>query len=208
MPKVDWSSVGSDKKSGNGESSFLRLKEGKYRIRLLGNPHQFFQHFDPAAVICEGSPDKCPICKSGNSPKMRYATNVIDRADQKIKILTGGPQIFEVFKEYAVEVGDPGKKDGPDFSIKVEVPGGNKLATKYKTSTLDKKPLTQEEIAMINKDGEKGAGLHNLDEILKAKTGSEISEILQKDGNGGGEPDVDLDSAAADDSSDDDDFDF
>jgi len=207
MPTVDWSVIGSQsKRNGNGESSFLRLQEGKYRVRLLGKPFQFWQHFEPAAVICEGSAESCPICKTGNLPKLRYAVNCIDRADGKIKILTGGSQIFDVFKEYSTEVGDPGKKEGPDFSIKVEVPGGNKRQTKYKTSTLDKNTITEDEKKLI--DG--GSGLHKLEEILKAKTAEEIVAVLEKkDGGGsGGSDDIDLDKAQADSASDDDDFDF
>jgi hypothetical protein len=181
--------VGWDEKNpgGGGGGMFLKLEAGKkYRIRLIGKPACYNQHWEP--VICRSpgvDPDTKktldPLMLQGFTPKKRFAMWVIDREDgNKLKIMDFPPVLFEQFAEWKTSVNeDPGGQNGCDWSIKLEIPGGDRRRTKYKATSLAQTPLTEEELKAIKEGGLK----EKLYEARKANTPEEIRAMLaQKTG--------------------------
>ena len=165
---MDWGSV---KESGTGGNvDFIKLQNGVNPMRIVGKPSLIDIHWEEGVdgskkkVICPGP--GCPICKAGNSPQSRYQIQVIDRVDGKVKVLEGGPTIFNAIKAYAMdpEYGDPTRYD---IRIKKE---GTGRETKYTVvPSPNKTGLTDAERAAVDSS-------KTLAEINKAKT---IDEILQ-----------------------------
>lgn len=172
MAVVSWESI---EKGNKGGGIFLRLQEGRYKVRIVGRAFEYFSHFEPIRVSCCGKEGNCPICLSGKEASKRYAVNVIDRADGKLKVLNAGKAIFGQLREYfeASKI-DPGGKEGPDIMIKVEVPDGDKRRTKYTLVMLNSAPFTEDEKKFI-----KEKGLHGLDKLFTPKSAEEIASILK-----------------------------
>lgn len=168
--ELEWDNVSS---GGNKEQTpFLKLQQGDNRIRVVGKPVIVDIHWestidDPGKkkkVICPGP--GCPLCKIGHAPQARYQVLVIDRTDNEVKILEGGPSIFGAIRNYAMDkdYGDPTKYD---LKIKKE---GTGRETKYTVLASPKQTeLTPEELEKIEKAG-------SLLELNKPKS---IEEIYQ-----------------------------
>lgn len=176
MAMVDWGKI--EKRSSPTGGNFLKLTEGKHRIRLVGKAFEYVKHWDPINVSCNGKEGGCPLCLSGNEKdvaRKRYAINILHRDDSnKLKILDAGPQVFTAFRDYfeSTQI-DPGGKEGPDLVIKVEVPGGDQRRKKYSIIPLNKAEFTKEEVAMI-----KEKGLHDLTKIFGPKSSDEIKKMM------------------------------
>jgi len=186
---IDWNDVQPQKpaRSGGGgggmSDKFLKLSQGEYQVRPVGKPYQFYAYYvaDPKnpkkfyrAVTAD--PLNCVIRTNHNlEPKTRYAVNVIDRADGKLKIMEGPVSVFDKIKEWArVSKQDPGKNGGADFSIKVVVPAnGDRKRTEYNTTPIVQTPFTAEEQEMLKKEG-----LHKLEEIYQSTPQNEIEAKL------------------------------
>jgi hypothetical protein len=167
---MDWDSI---KDSGSGEKiDFYKINPGnKNQIRIVGKPSSIDVHWEkgvdgqPKKVLCPGR--NCPICKAGHNPTIRYQIQVMDRADNNtIKVLEGGPAIFNQIKTYAKDedYGDPTKYD---FKINKE---GSGRDTKYTLLPSPKKSDFKDEEKEII------ANCKPLSEINKVKT---VEEILQ-----------------------------
>lgn len=183
MGKVDfesaWNDVGNEKKGGGngGRAEFMRLGAGKYTVRLLGTPVRFFKFMHQgsdgrwrSAVVMD--PDDNVIVKKHNlKPTERYAINVIDRADGKIKILEAGISVFSEFKKvYEIVKRNIGGAEGSDFTIIVEGAGrGKKYTTKFANNT----PITDEEAKYV-----KEHGLYSLEDIFKPTPNDELEAKL------------------------------
>jgi len=175
MAVVEWGKI--EKTGQGGGGIFLKLSEGKHKVRLVGKAFEYTKHWDPINVSCPGKDGGCPICNrdGDNVARTRYAINILDRDDDnKIKILDAGPQVFTAFRDYweSAKV-DPGGKDGPDLIVKVEVPGGDVRRKKYSVIPLQPAPFTEEERAMI-----KEKELHDLGKIFGHKSVEDINEML------------------------------
>jgi hypothetical protein len=151
----DWETDMPPKSSGNTEKKqidwFKTDKPQKYEVRLVGKHVKFKRHWSPFAksVITHDSyKDLDPAWQAGFYPRQRFAIHVIDRADGKVKVYEFGPQVFKVFKGYKEVNGiDPSSaKEGPDFVIDVEWPGGDKSSAKYNVQAKARPaPLTDDE---------------------------------------------------------------
>ena len=155
----------SGSQDGDNKDKFMSLsEEGNYRIRLVGNHVKFYRHWNPVRAITHydyKSDD--PAWQAGFYPSKRFAINVIDRRDGKLKILEKGTQIFKVFADYKSLFGkNPAGKDGPDFNIRVSIPGGDKRSTSYTVTHLEAAPFTEEEKSMIREN------LYDLPKIYKS----------------------------------------
>ena len=182
----EWNDVvGGDKQSsgGGGKSMFLRLQAGRsYRIRPVGKPIEIWKYFSNKdgqnrSAIC-ADPETCPVKTKYNlEPKKKYAINIIDREDGKLKVMEGPVSVFAGLKDWFTATGNnPGGKDGGDFQIKV-IPGagGNKKLTKYTVTFLTPCPFSSEEKEML---GEGAKNLHNLSEIFKPDDAETIEKKL------------------------------
>jgi len=160
------------------KADFMDFKKaGNYKIRLLGSFVKFRRHWKPYKAITHDSlRDVDPAWKAGFYPKRRFAINVIDRSDGKLKIMEQGPIVFKAFSDYkeANNGIDPAGKDGPDFTITVRIPmkdGKPDIMHKqYGVVAGNQAPLTNEEKKMLCKVDESG-------NIIKAEDGKPISNL-------------------------------
>jgi len=180
--KLDWNSVGSNNKSGSGGKKlknleFIRFTGGSnYNIRPLGCPIVFLK----AGMMVNGSyrsaiiedPDS-PVVKNFSNMNVneRYAVNVLDRLDGKIKIMEGPLSIFGEFKSYSDHTQkNPGLSVGADFSIKAD---GDGKERRYTTKFFKNTTLTDDEKAMI-----KDQGLYDLEKVFKVVPDEELENKL------------------------------
>lgn len=169
----DWDSI--DPGSGSGKKNFVKGENDKYlklagtpqgatyRFRPVGKPCTFYSYYvsdanDPKKFnrALTEDPQNCVIrSKYNTEPKTRYAVNVIDRADGKLKIMEAPPTVFDQIKSWAKASGkNPGTKDGADFMVSVTVPSsGDRKRTEYKTTCIGPVPFTEDEMAMLKKKG-------------------------------------------------------
>jgi len=159
--------------SGESKNKYMSLKEeGNYKIRLVGNHVKFYRHWNPIQAITHYDyKSEDPAWKAGFYPSKRFAINVIDRSDGLLKILEKGSQVFEVFANYkSLFDKNPAGKDGPDFNIRVKIPGGDKRSTSYTVTHLDAAPFTEEEKTMIREN------LFDLPKIYKSSPLEDIQK--------------------------------
>jgi len=165
--------AGGGSQSGDTKNKYMSLSEaGNYRVRLVGNHVKFYRHWSPVKAITHYDyKSKDPAWQAGFYPSKRFAINVIDRSDGQLKILEKGAQVFQAFSEYkSLFDKNPAGKDGPDFNIKVEIPGGDKRSTKYTVTHLDSAPFTEAEKAMIREN------IFDLPKIYKSTPLDKIQE--------------------------------
>ena len=162
------------------KTEYMNLsKPGKYVVRLVGSHVRCRKHFKPYRItIQENEKDIDPAWQAGFYPSKRFAVNVIDRADGKLKVLEKGPQVFKAFAAYkaATDI-DPSGAEGPNFAITVKVPKGdngepNIMKTEYSVVALEKAPLTDEDKKVVCKLDENG-------EIVKDDKGKPVSNLYQ-----------------------------
>lgn len=169
MAEMTWGSI---KSTGSGEATpYVKLQTGENRMRVVGLPYEVEVHWEDTVdgqkkrIVCLGV--GCPICKAGHVPQKKFQVLVIDRTDNKLKILEGGNSIFRQIKDYAMDedFGDPTKYD-----IKIKKEGSGR-ETKYTIMASPKKSeLTQEETALLD-------GAKTLSEINKPKTLEELTQL-------------------------------
>lgn len=184
MGIVDWTAISNKDKGNLNGVAYLKLEAGKsYRIRPVGKPYRIFQYFIErneaqgggfARAYTEDAENCIVLKKTGEKAKERFAVNVIDRADGKLKVLEGAVTIFKQMAVWSKSTGlDPGTKDGGDFAISVECPGNVKKNTRYNCQFLGPVPFSKDETDMIKKQG-----LYKLDEIYKPTPQSDIMQKL------------------------------
>jgi len=181
--KIDWSDVGNGgSQQGDGDSKlrdllFIRFNSGdSHNIRPLGSAIKFLkagisQDGNYRSAIIE-DPDSPTIKKYSNmNISTRYAVNVIDRSDGRVKIMEGPISIFKELGAYNKHTGrNPGAAEGADFSIGVS---GNGKQRRYNTSFTKNTTLTDEERKMIQEQG-----LYKLEKIFKVVEDDQIEEKL------------------------------
>lgn len=155
MVKRTWEEA-ANPKTGGGDSRILQLGDST-KIRLLEPSfEEWRQHTIEAAdgsdkrafVVCprgaEGrDPNPCPLCMKSTDEKgnqrfnvaRRRAINVWDYESESVKILVGGPQIFDEFASTHKSGMDP--QDSDYVIIKT----GKGLGTKYKMVRKDQSPF-------------------------------------------------------------------
>jgi len=142
--EVDWNSgdVGSIK------SDFMRLEQGKTKVRVMGNPTQFYVHWvespdgkkkkvnspvsDPALVK--------RLEDAGFKRKATWIVTVLDRSDDTFKLLEIGSQIYNSIKNLYLDE-DWGPVGRYDLTIERGTPGTQPL---YRVTPRPKAPLSSE----------------------------------------------------------------
>jgi hypothetical protein len=174
MPEFqDWTSLNNqESKRSTGGINNLKLESGKtYEVRFIGSPLKFHKYFVAGkSAICE-NPETCTVKKKYNiEPGVRYAVNVIDRADKQLKILECPPSVLKPVASWgARRKQDPGGANGCDFSISVT---GQKKMTRYEVVPLDITPLTDEEKEYCR------ANHYDLNKLFKPTPDTEIEARL------------------------------
>jgi hypothetical protein len=171
-------------------SDFMKLQPGENKIRIASPTYHFYKHTFKdangkfASSICGG--ENCLECQSGNKSKNRYAWIVIDRKDEKVKILEVGWSVYEQLLALAKDE-EYGELQGYDIKIKKT---GESLETSYQVVASPKKTaISEDEKANIEKtniDLEKvfagGPGKYNKKEEPESTiTTEEVDEIMNKE---------------------------
>jgi hypothetical protein len=152
---LSWDDILEQNTNGDAKDiPILRLASGKnYRIRPVSVPCKILRLFRDIAgqtfsAISDGQsqfhlPDDVRI-------RNRYVVFVLDREDNKVKILDGTETMFRGFASHAKATGrtphDPQR--GSDYSIKVT---GVDRDTRYSVTPVEVTPLTSAEMATVNK---------------------------------------------------------
>lgn len=172
MAEMAW---GEMKTTGSGEGTpYIKLQPGENRMRIVGLPYETEIHWEETEdgskkrIVCLGV--GCPICKAGHVPQKKYQVLVIDRTDNKLKILEGGNSIFKQIKDYAM---DPDYGDPSKYDIKIKKEGSGR-ETRYTVVAAPKKSdLTSEENQLLS-------NAKSLSEINKPKTLEELAQMNLK----------------------------
>lgn len=130
--EIDWNA--GDAGSGKSRTDFMKLEQGTSTVRVMGNPHQYYTHW---IVLPDGSKKKInsPVGSpellekleaNGFGRKPRWLLKVLDRADDKFKLLEIGSQIYGGIKSL---VNNPkwGKVTEYDIDIVRGKPGAQPL---------------------------------------------------------------------------------
>lgn len=145
--------------------NFLKISPGESCIiRPVGKTEAFFRFwYEPAHkyIIADVKVDDSGEIISSNidelqellksKPQHRFAMNVIDRSDQKIKIWSGPISVMEEFGAIAKIKGiKMGGKNGGDWKVSAEkISTGKAEYTSYKCEFLKTVPFTEEELSRI-----------------------------------------------------------
>jgi hypothetical protein len=121
------------------KDEFKTLEEGDNLVRLIGiyvfrNVH-YSKDWGRSYITCCG--DNCPACSTGNLPKLHYYINILDRKDDKIKILKFGITLKRKFQNIVQKYGDITTYDT------IITRTGLNLDTKYEVLPMrESKPIT------------------------------------------------------------------
>jgi hypothetical protein len=146
--EVDWNEGDVGGGGGNRASDFMKLKEGKSRVRVLGNPVQFYVHWieTPDGQKRKiNSPISDPklvkqLVDNGFKRQARWIVKVLDRSDGGVKLLEVSSQIFNGIKTL-VQDEEWGPVTSYDVIIKRGSPGQQPL---YQVTPCPKSPLDVE----------------------------------------------------------------
>lgn len=189
MPSIiDWNSLGGEmeadakkredraaSRGSGGKVAFLNMKEpDTYVFRPVGKAVRFYKIFvnkKPVIVDLEYKDEAVSLLNEHFGIEARadlkFAMYVIDRADQKIKVLEGNYGMLSAITNWAAQTKEaPGGQNGSDWSIKATGKGfGGDNPRRYQTNALMTKPLTSEELSMLE---EAKDGLPKLEDLFKA----------------------------------------
>lgn len=185
--EVDWNSVGGQGGGGGGSGgkdkvNFVKFTAGSSKtLRPIGKAVMFYKFFMPStrrSVVVDPEFKNDAAAKlsahSGEEvrPTLRYAINVIDREDNKIKVLEGGQQIFEHFANWSKgnNGAPPGGSNGMDWTISAS---GEEKNRKYTATPIRSAPLTESEISRIKEAKE----IFSLKEVFK---GCPLENVIER----------------------------
>jgi hypothetical protein len=169
-----------------GDPNILQLQD-QTRIRLIDpNQAEWKQHrvsFKndpdkiPMFVVCSED-NNCPLCIKNSGPdgkqrfniSKRFAQNVWDYTTESVKILIGGPQIFNEFEDAKKIDLDPLASDW------IIMKTGKGINTTYKLRRADAAPFDGPEIASLMDQA------HDLTKFYKVPSVEKVFEILELTG--------------------------
>ena len=177
---VQWGEV----KTGNGGTEFLQLKSGVTKtvrpIMKLIHFQKFFHKPEGGKLRTAVVSDEVSAQMMVNHPELKKPANrfviyVIDREDEKVRIMEFPVTVYKAFSDRFEATGkNPagGAEDG-DYRIKVS---GSGMTTSYTTTFLDNSPLTEKEKELIKE--ELGGDKEKLLKIYKFNTVEEAEKKL------------------------------
>lgn len=166
--------LGAIKKAADDSAQILKLKNGESKvIRILTPPEEIisvWEHVEQLGgswktVTCLGK-DQCPLCKVGKKASFKSYIAVLDKDDNKVKIMKASKKVGVQLLGLQEEYGDLRSRD---FKLTRQ---GDGLDTTYQFFPRDKqafdfseyedklpnfenivKPLSKEEILALMNDG-------------------------------------------------------
>lgn len=154
--EVNWNDGDS---GGGGKSDFMKLKEGKNRVRVLGNPTQYYIHWvetPDGKKKKVNSPIGDPklvkqLIDNGFKRQTHWIVKVLDRTDGEMKLLEIGSQIYNGIKAL-VQDEEWGPVTSYDVTVTKGKPGQQPL---YQVNPCQKSPLDVETKAALQEFNER-----------------------------------------------------
>jgi len=186
---VDWNDEvgGNSQKTNTSGVVWAKIAAGKTHVfRPVGKPIRFYRITKNRdgkwySVIVD-DPNDNPIKQNYDmNANMRYAINVFDREDGKLKVYEFPPKVYDFLRQIAkISKSEPGGKDGCDISIRRD---GTGKSTVYKLDVLDVAPFTEAEKSRVRaqKDSDGNVvsgGLYQLEEIFKTTPEDKLEQYL------------------------------
>lgn len=133
--------------------NFFVIQPGENIVRIVSEFEKFQDHWledKNKSVICVGKDNKCEQCAQKMKIRIQYFVWVIDRRDNKVKIMRYGWSIHKQLAELAR--GDKGEEyafeDNPGYDISIEKQGEH-IDTRYVVNPLEANELTAKEIEQV-----------------------------------------------------------
>lgn len=178
MKFQDYTKVEEEYNVGQGAGEFMKLKEGDNIIRVLTEfelrgVHQFKLGNKFQTHVCVGRDKGCVYCKEGSKVSVKYLGWVIDKKDNKVKLLEIGHTIFKQIGELQKDE-DYAFESIPDYNLKIKR-SGEGLDTKYQVVASPKKvELTDEEKSQVME-------LKPVSEIIKTMKEKELKQVPKEE---------------------------
>lgn len=131
------------------KGNWLNLKQGSNKIRIVSNFVDYGIHTVKEggkfkSVICIGKENGCPYCAQGLKVKVQFLGWVIDRTDNKVKLLRIGWTVTDKIRKLQ-ESEEYGFEHLPDYDMDI-IKTGEGLDTEYDVIPARKNTeLTDEE---------------------------------------------------------------
>lgn len=168
MKFKDYDSI--PKKYGIGGGDWMKLQEGDNKIRIVSEFEDYGTHYNPTtkkSIVCLGK-EKCEVCLSDpdNKPRVQFLGWVIDRKDNKIKLLRIGFKAHKQIGELAKSE-DYGFDEVPEYDVTIKKTGQG-LDTDYSVlPARQNTSLTEEEEQAVSEKVKKSP--KEIIEKMKAK---------------------------------------
>lgn len=188
--QTGWSNnVGKSKDMPSAKDLYLKLSKGDNVLRIITDPYQFLLHkFKPTLadqskatpadkfghrILCSKAHGSCPVCASGDKPKLRYLIGVFDRKSSQYKVLEFGPQVYNDIKKLN---NDEDWGDPKEYDVNIFVDPDAGPAGYYKTLPKKPKALTAQEQSIIDA----GMDLKFLESRTSPPTPDKVTERFSK----------------------------
>lgn len=178
--EIDWNS--GDVSDGTGgqslKSDFMRLDVGKARVRVMGNPVQFYIHWldtpdGKKRKVNSPISDQKLVRKledAGFKRRPRWLIKVLDRATNEFKLLEIGSQIYNGIKTLYLDE-DWGPVTGYDITIERGTPGTQPL---YRVTPRPKSQLE----SSFKEDFQKFNDRVDMTKLTQPATPDTVREIM------------------------------
>lgn len=189
--ELDWDT----EVSSGRKFDYMKLQDGPNIVRVVSKPFRHFVHWivapDRSRKKVNCAMNGCPVCISGKAAKQRFIVEVLDRADNRVKLLDIGTEIYNGIKGL---ITNPawGSIIGYDITI---MKGKSGTRTSYGVTPSPKSALTELEVTTIKAAKEE----IDLNKVVKPYTPERIMEVIKgTDGQGGDFRDDTFDASAFD----------
>lgn len=167
-----------DRFNGDNKVQYMKFVNGDNKIRILFDPkryitHKYKEENDPGfgdwvkcSMPIHGS---CPLCERGDKPKKRWLVGCIDRRSGQFRIMDISSAIYDQIKSLNQdeEWGSP-----KDYDLNIVMNDKNPPATFYKVNPRGKKPLSEEDLAILKSANE--------EDLLRRCTPPEPAWVLSR----------------------------
>ena len=89
----------------------MKMGEGKHVVRVLHAPKLFRSHWISSVQRSVNCDTTCEICATGDKGRLKYAVNIIDRADGQVKLWRFGRNLKKDIENISSDYGDPTSYD-------------------------------------------------------------------------------------------------
>ncbi|MEW6687264.1 MAG: hypothetical protein AB1393_13845 [Candidatus Edwardsbacteria bacterium] len=140
------------------------MKHGENKIRIVSEAEPYGKHYNPETkktLVCIGKDKGCEGCQQGNKPRVQWLLWVIDRTDNKIKMLEIGYSILQQISKLA-QSQEYGFEIIPNYDITITKEGEG-LETEYTVIPARKDTL------LIEVEREEIENLESPIEIIRKK---------------------------------------